>query len=119
MSRRISLSAVAVLLMLVGGLLAPTSAAPVRPVTSQPSGHHRAIRPSFGAALLGRAPTGTGPAATAYDASTDTIYVANGFNPNGPNLGGHTVSVIDGRRCDGRSVAGCRGPWATIAVGPL
>jgi DNA-binding beta-propeller fold protein YncE len=73
---------------------------------------------TFGTALRGSTPTGHGPAATAYDPSTDTIYVANGFSPNKvPNPGGNTVSVIDGRRCDAATVAGCRGPWPTITVG--
>src|SRR5262245_12954606 len=79
---------------------------------------HRSEAPSFGTALAGKAPTGHGPAATAYDPTTDTIYVANGFAPNKlPDPGGNTVSVIDGRRCDARSTAGCRGPWPTVTVG--
>ena len=83
-----------------------------RATTQRPGG------PSFGTALKGSTPTGHGPAATAYDPDTDTIYVANGFSPNkNPAPGGNTVTVIDGRRCDARSVAGCRGPWPTVQVG--
>jgi DNA-binding beta-propeller fold protein YncE len=56
----------------------------------------------------------------AVDRATDTIYVANGFNPNGPtNAGGDTVSVIDGRHCNARDVSRCKGPWPTIKVGNL
>jgi DNA-binding beta-propeller fold protein YncE len=55
----------------------------------------------------------------AVDQATDTIYVANGDNANGPNAGGNTVSVIDGRRCNARDVSRCKGPWPTVKVGNL
>jgi hypothetical protein len=49
-------------------------------------------RGSFGSALVGSAPVQPGPSAVAVNRATDTIYVANGFNPNGPtNAGGDTV----------------------------
>jgi YVTN family beta-propeller protein len=51
------------------------------------------------------------------DPATRTIYVANGFNANGPSAGGNTVSVIDGRHCNARTVHDCAGPWPTVTVG--
>jgi YVTN family beta-propeller protein len=75
---------------------------------------------SFGSALVGSAPVQPGPSAVAVDRATNTIYVANGYNDNGPvNPGGNTVSVIDGRRCDALDVSRCRGPWPTVKVGDL
>jgi YVTN family beta-propeller protein len=77
-------------------------------------------RGSFGSALVGSAPVQPGPSAVAVNQATDTIYVANGFNPNGPtNAGGDTVSVINGRHCNARDVSRCQGPWPTIKVGNL
>ena len=72
-----------------------------------------------GSALVGSAPVGNGPAALAVDPSTHTVYVANGYNDNGPNAGGNTVSVIDTRHCDAQDVSRCKGPWPTITVGNL
>jgi hypothetical protein len=71
----------------------------------------------FGFANVGTAPAGAGSSITAIDEATNTIYVGNGFNPNGPNAGGNTVSVIDGRRCRGTDVSRCKGPWPTLTVG--
>jgi YVTN family beta-propeller protein len=73
----------------------------------------------FGSALLGSAPVRPGPSAVAVDRATNTIYVANGDNANGPSPGGGTVSVIDGRRCQASDVARCKGPWPTVKVGDL
>ena len=71
----------------------------------------------FGSALVGSAPAGAGSSVTAIDEATDTIYVANGNNANGPkNAGGNTVSVIDGHRCQGTDVSRCKGPWPTLTV---
>jgi DNA-binding beta-propeller fold protein YncE len=74
---------------------------------------------SFGSALVGSAPVQRGPSAVAVDRATNTIYVANGNNANGPTPGGDTVSVIDGRRCNALDVSRCPGPWPTIKVGDL
>jgi YVTN family beta-propeller protein len=74
---------------------------------------------SLGSALVGSAPTGNGPSLLAVDSATHTIYVANGNNDNGANVGGDTVSVIDTRRCRAQDVSRCRGPWPTITVGNL
>jgi DNA-binding beta-propeller fold protein YncE len=74
---------------------------------------------SFGSALVGSAPVQRGPSAVAVDRATNTIYVANGNNANGPNPGGDTVSVIDGRRCHALDVSRCEGPWPTVTVGDL
>jgi DNA-binding beta-propeller fold protein YncE len=75
---------------------------------------------SFGSALVGSAPVQPGPSAVAVDRATNTIYVANGYNANGPtNPGGNTVSVIDGRRCNALDVSRCSGPWPTVNVGNL
>ena len=75
----------------------------------------------FGSALVGSAPVGTGPSTLAVDTARHTIYVANGFNTNGPQLPvpGNTVSVIDDRHCQAKDVSRCRGPWPTITVGNL
>jgi YVTN family beta-propeller protein len=73
----------------------------------------------FGAALVGSAPVGDGPAIDALDPSTHTLYVTNGLNINGPNATGNTVSVIDTRHCRAHDVSRCRGPWPTIRVGNL
>jgi DNA-binding beta-propeller fold protein YncE len=75
---------------------------------------------SFGSALVGSAPVQPGPSAVAVDRATNTIYVANGNNANGPTSpGGNTVSVIDGRRCQARDASRCKGPWPTVKVGNL
>jgi DNA-binding beta-propeller fold protein YncE len=47
--------------------------------------------------------------AVAVNPATETIYVAN-RNDN-------TVSVIDGRSCNGSYTTGCGETWATVAVG--
>ena len=72
-----------------------------------------------GSSLVGSTPVGNGPGALAVDPATHTAYVANGFNNNGPNAGGNTLSVIDTRRCDAQDVSRCKGPWPTITVGNL
>src|SRR5207344_1864190 len=59
----------------------------------------------LGSALVGSAPVGKGPSVVALDAATHTIYVANGNNANGGNVGGNTVSVIDARHCDAQDVS--------------
>ena len=74
---------------------------------------------SFGSALVGSAPVSPGPDGIAVDRATDTIYVAAGNNADGPNPGGDTVSVIDGRHCEASDVSRCRGPWPTVKVGNL
>jgi DNA-binding beta-propeller fold protein YncE len=79
------------------------------------SHHHRSG--SFGSALVGSVPVGKGPAFLAMDPATHTIYVANGYNDDGPYAGGDTVSVIDDRHCNAQDVSRCRGPWPTITVG--
>jgi DNA-binding beta-propeller fold protein YncE len=71
----------------------------------------------FGSALVGSAPVGNGPSFLAMDPATHTIYVANGYNDNGPQAGGDTVSVIDARHCNAQNVSQCKGPWPTITVG--
>lgn len=73
--------------------------------------------PGFGSALVGSAPAGNSSSAVAVDPANQTIYVANGNNANGPFSRGNTVSVIDGRHCNARSVAQCKGPWPTVTVG--
>jgi YVTN family beta-propeller protein len=74
---------------------------------------------SLGSALVGSTPTGSGPSELALDPATHTIYVTSGYNDNGPNAGGNTLSVIDTRRCQAQDVSRCKGPWPTITVGPL
>jgi len=70
-----------------------------------------------GSALVTSSPVGLGPSVVAVDPATHTIYVANGYNPNGPVRGGNTISVIAGRQCNAADVARCQGPWPTITVG--
>ena len=64
----------------------------------------------FGSALVGSAPVGNGPSELALDPATHTIYVANGYNDNGPSAGGDTVSVIDARHCHARTSRAARDP---------
>jgi DNA-binding beta-propeller fold protein YncE len=75
----------------------------------------------FGSSLRGSAPVGTGPSTVAINPTTHTIYVANGYNDNGPELPtpGNTVSVINARDCQAQDVSRCKGPWPTITVGNM
>ena len=69
---------------------------------------HAAQFGSFGSALVGSTPVQPGPSAVAVDLATNTIYIANGNNANGPtNPGGDTVSVIDGRHCSALDISRC------------
>ncbi|MBV8945670.1 MAG: beta-propeller fold lactonase family protein [Solirubrobacterales bacterium] len=70
----------------------------------------------FGSALVGSAPVGNGPALTAVDTATHTLYVGNGFNLAGNPTGENTVSVIDLRHCHADDVSRCKGPWPKITV---
>ena len=72
-----------------------------------------------GSALVASAPVGNGPGLVALNPATHTLYVANGYNANGPSAGGNTVSVIDARHCNAKDVSRCKGPWPTITVGNL
>jgi DNA-binding beta-propeller fold protein YncE len=51
---------------------------------------------------------GNGPDALAVDPATNTIYVANGIDD--------TISVIDGRHCDGTNRSGCGHAPAVITL---
>jgi DNA-binding beta-propeller fold protein YncE len=85
---------------------------PVAPgLSGSESGH------GVGASLVGSTPVGQIPGVAVENPATDTIYVANGYNPNGPIYGGDTVSVIDTRHCNAGDISKCRGPWPTITVG--
>jgi DNA-binding beta-propeller fold protein YncE len=53
---------------------------------------------------------GIRPQFLAVDSRTHTIYVAN--------VGSNTVSVVDGRRCNAHTTAGCRGSALDIPLGP-
>jgi DNA-binding beta-propeller fold protein YncE len=55
-------------------------------------------------------PLGVRPQFLVVDESTHTIYVAN--------VGSNTISVIDGRRCNALTTAGCRRARAEIPLGP-
>jgi DNA-binding beta-propeller fold protein YncE len=55
-------------------------------------------------------PLGTRPQFLAVDGRTHTIYVAN--------VGSNTISVVDGRRCNARTTAGCRRPGIDVPLGP-
>ena len=65
---------------------------------------HLGVRPD-----AGEDDRGDGAFAVAVNPATETIYVAN-RNDN-------TVSVIDGRACNGSHTAGCGQDWPTLAVG--
>ena len=52
---------------------------------------------------------GSGAFAVTINEATHTIYVANRVD--------NTVSVIDGRACNGSSPMGCAGIWPVVAVG--
>ncbi len=52
---------------------------------------------------------GADPVGSALSQATGTLYVAN--------RGANTVSVIDTSVCKATSLAGCRRPWPTVAVG--
>ncbi len=55
---------------------------------------------------------GMGPAAVGVNQGTDTVYVANWGNETG-----NTVSVINGRTCNGRVTVGCDKAPATVKIG--
>jgi DNA-binding beta-propeller fold protein YncE len=84
-----------------------------------PTATARGVQFGFGRALVGSAPTQPFPGSVAVNTKTDTIYVANGFDPDSPPAGGDTVTVIDGRRCQARDVSRCKGPWPVVKVGNL
>ena len=111
-AKRARVSALAILVPLLGAMtvLVPAVAAQGMPVRAAAG---------LGSALVGSAPVGNGPSELALDAATHTIYVANGYNDNGPDTGGNTVSVIDARHCQAMDVSRCKGPWPTITVGNL
>jgi DNA-binding beta-propeller fold protein YncE len=69
-----------------------------------------------GASLVGATTVAPGPSAVALDATTHTVYVVSGNNPDGPSVGTNAISVIDARRCNVRAVSRCAGPWPTITV---
>ncbi len=111
-------AAVSCLALLAGVSAVPTVAAATGTVAeSGPVALNGPI--GSGSALVGSAPVGKGPGVVALNRATHTVYVANGFNTNGPNAGGDTVSVIDTRRCNAEDVSRCKGPWPTIKVGNL
>jgi DNA-binding beta-propeller fold protein YncE len=121
MSARLRLSLPALLAILLAAVIgqAPIAAASANQAL-QPARSALGQFGSFGSALVGSAPVQPGPSAVAVDRATNTIYVANGNNANGPTSpGGDTVSVIDGRRCNAPDVSRCPGPWPTIKVGNL
>src|SRR4051794_4731612 len=55
-------------------------------------------------------PLGARPQFLAVDRRTHTVYVAN--------VGSGTISVVDGRRCNAHTTAGCRRPGIDIPLGP-
>ena len=57
----------------------------------------------------GEGDAGNGAFAVAVNPATETIYLANRKD--------NTVSVIDGRACNGSHTAGCDQDWPTVAVG--
>lgn len=74
---------------------------------------------SLGTATVSSAPVGAGPSELAFDSANHTVYVANGYNNNGPYDGGNTVSMIDTRHCQAQAFWECAGPWPTVTVGNL
>jgi YVTN family beta-propeller protein len=57
-------------------------------------------------------PVGEGPRRVAIDGATNTVYVSNFGGGSG-----HTVSVVDGSRCDAAVTSGCGQIAATVTVG--
>jgi YVTN family beta-propeller protein len=55
---------------------------------------------------------GSNPVDLSVDQATDTVYVANWGSGSGT-----TVSVIDGRTCNGQVTSGCGQTPATVAIG--
>jgi DNA-binding beta-propeller fold protein YncE len=55
---------------------------------------------------------GNGPVDVAVNQETDTVYVANWGNGTGT-----TVSVINGRSCNGQVTSGCGRPRAAVTIG--
>jgi len=111
-------AALSCLALLAGVSAVPTMAAATgTPARSGPVALNGPI--GSGSALVASAPVGNGPDVVALNPATHTLYVTNGFNTNGPNAGGDTVSVIDARHCNAQDVSRCRGPWPTIKVGNL
>jgi len=55
---------------------------------------------------------GSNPVDLSLDQATDTVYVANWGNGTGT-----TVSVIDGRTCNGQVTSGCGQTPATVTIG--
>ena len=68
--------------------------APTRPAAARP-------RPTVA--------VGAGPRALGVNPATDTIYVGNGFDG--------TVSVVDGRSCNGTDSSGCGQTPPAVAIG--
>jgi hypothetical protein len=58
-------------------------------------------------------PVGQGAIALDVDQATNTVYVANWDNGSGT-----TMSVINGRTCNGQITSGCSQPPAQVSVGP-
>jgi DNA-binding beta-propeller fold protein YncE len=98
--------------------LALTAITATQPAAASPSPMRQTTAGSFGSALLATAPAPL-PGTVAVNTRTNTIYVGNGYDPDSPLEGGHTVTVIDGRRCQAANAARCAGPWPTITVGNL
>jgi DNA-binding beta-propeller fold protein YncE len=63
--------------------------------------------------IAATATVGPGPYGVAVDDANNTVYVAN--NQNGFDAG--TVSIINEAACNGTHIAGCAGPFRSIAVG--
>lgn len=63
--------------------------------------------------IAAKARTGPGPFGVAVDDATNSVYVSNNNNGDGPG----TLSVIDSAICNGTDTAGCSGSFPTVAIG--
>lgn len=66
-----------------------------------------------GCSSLPRTPVGHLPQQVAVDETSNTIYVVN----QGDNVTPSTVSIVDGRHCNGTDTSGCNHSWPVALVG--
>ena len=63
--------------------------------------------------IAAKARTGPGPFGVAVDDATNSVYVSNNNDGDGPG----TLSVIDSATCNGTDTAGCSGSFPAEAIG--
>jgi DNA-binding beta-propeller fold protein YncE len=63
--------------------------------------------------IAAKARTGPGPYGVAVDDATNSVYVSNNNDGDGPG----TLSVIDSVTCNGTDTTGCAGPFPDVTIG--